>query len=563
MANLDSNRFEIDSTLDLAADGYRADLNSPDAFHDASSADTVKLTAGFKDADENSFRVGCLDGGIDEYVLTQTKDQVSVSIQGRDNLSKMLDRNYTRLFLRQEPIPPPAIPYEVGLFRASEIAARVAAEVGLSLAWLCRDYTMLEDFSATGRPVDILKKLVEPWSQVPALAVDIFNQGDAVIVRERQLVMAADPMATYTVKDARIKTLKYRKRRGPLFGTVTLLGKLESKQAISGIVPGQQPTDPPGPVRPWEVEDTRVHDTKDERGQVTASTQVTTVYRMPDKLVLSITERTFTRTSSGAMDKTAEKITANEWEASIYNETGPANRPRQLRETLNVRGIHQSDKSKTFRDLSQQITEFAYDGAGFQSMTFTRKWEINLKTKKLEESERLEKILSDTEDLKVRQATTIFKPTKLGKWYVKDVDTQTSAGYRPAGFRPPKPEKEGTGITSSADTAKEAIKLERTLSTDPLAQDVSYSNANLTAEDLACIMAKFEAVSGLWEHEITLEYLAMPWLRKGHVLSLTGLVDSAGRSVPLAPALVTDLSLTYDEAKSREMVSTLTARYWA
>jgi hypothetical protein len=95
------------------------------------------------------------------------------------------------------------------------------------------------------------------------------------------------------------------------------------------------------------------------------------------------------------------------------------------------------------------------------------------------------------------------------------------------------------------------------------AKDVTYHNPHLAQEDLDFIAGQFRSASGLWRYELSMQYVAMPWLRKGHVLEITGLKDAAGRAIPIGPALVTSQTLNYDEgSQSPQMVSSLQAVWW-
>jgi len=573
MATLATKAFELDSTMDLQADGYQAHLPDSAAFLAAVDTNAVKLSAGFTDpSTQISYTVGQLEGGIDEYILTVEGDRITASIKGRDHLSKMLDRRYKNLFLRNQPTTPPADPYEVGLFRASEIAKKVVEAVGLSLSWSCRDYTMLEDFDASGRPVDILLRLVEPWSQVEPFKVDLFIQGTTVFCRERTASFTAD--YTYNAKDARINKKTIRKitpwRAGTLFGKVTLYGRLVPKKG--GVVIGQQPQPPPPgtPIAPWESEESKLSETRDKSGLVLTQVSTVTTHRMPDKLILKVVEKTYNRQGKGAaslLKLISEKITENEYETSRYDDRGPINRPKQTLQYLRSKGIHKSDKTKTFQEIAKEETEFGYDTGGYQDLTYTRRWELNLKAKQLQEHERVVKSLRDVEYLKVEQATAVYKAKgNEGEFYLSQYDCQTSAGLRPAGPRGPNPSKGApTAGGGDDDVAKEAIILEQTISSDPRAVDIRYSNASMTEDDLDYIMSQFEAANGKWAYQLEIEYVAMPWLRKGNVLSISGLKAEDGTTdISLQPALVTDQRLQYvDQGESPMMVSYLTARYWA
>jgi len=573
MATLPTQSFEVDSTLDLTADGYQATLPDSDAFLAAADTDVVKLSAGFTDpSTEISYTVGHVEGGIDEYILTVEGDRITASVKGRDHLSKMLDRRIKILFLRNPPKTPPTDPYEVGLFRASEIARTVVEAVGLSLSWSCRDYTMLEDFDASGRPADILQKLLEPWSQVEAFKVDLFIQGSTVFCRERTASITPD--YTYSAKDARITRLTYRKiapwRAGTLFSKVTLYGRLIPKKG--GVVVGPQtpPPEPGTPIIPWESEESKLSETRDKSGLVLTQVSTLTTYRMPDKLILKVVEKTYNRQGKGSatvLKLISEKITENEYEPSRYDDRGPINRPKQLRQDVRSNGIHKSDKAKKFQVIAREETEFGYDTVGYQDLTYTRKWELNVKDKQLQERERVVKSLRDVEQLKVEQATAVYKAKgNEGEFYLSQYDVQTSAGLRPAGPRPPAATKGApTAGSGDDDVPKEAIILEQTISSDPRAVDVRYSNASLTEADLAYLMAKFSAANGKWAHELEIEYVSMPWLRKANALSITGLKAADGTTaIPLQSALITDQRLVYaDRGDSPVMLSYLTARYWA
>jgi hypothetical protein len=93
---------------------------------------------------------------------------------------------------------------------------------------------------------------------------------------------------------------------------------------------------------------------------------------------------------------------------------------------------------------------------------------------------------------------------------------------------------------------------------------VNYSNPNLTEDDLRHILAQYQWASGKWQYELSFEAVAMPWLRKGSVLQLTGLLDADGTAIPLGPAIVEELRGSYDESSATPSSTiSVTARWWA
>jgi len=592
MSDISAGQFTIDSSLDLAADSYTAQVAGSATYLAAADADTITLEAGLIDpATSVAYRVGHLVGGIDEYELSIEPSRITGRIQGRDRMAELIGRRYQKRYLRAQPTPneqdamedrlfdgaADPIVYVVGTFRASEIAKEVVESCGLTLSWECRDYTLLEGFDANGRPLDILRTLVEPWSQVEALKVDILVQGTTVICRPRALTLTPD--YTYSVTDARIKQKTLRKRRARRYGKVTLLGKLVPPG--TGVVTGSLYT-------ANEVDETKTSETTDEAGTVIQRVTRTTTYRMPEKVPIRVHEQTYDRQAGGLLVLVKDEQTENEWEDAVYDERGATTQPRQKSQLTNSRMDKLNGKSIPFQVVSRAEVSFGYDIEEYQDITTTRKWELkkipavtSVETipavppatedtyivrelvaarYKLEEKERVTRTLAEVSHLEVEEVTSVYKVGTAGNFYLSQRDAVKSAGVRPAGPRPGR-----TIVIGAGDTGPKApITVEHRVSSHVWAQDVQYSNPNLEDEDLDFILAQFQVASGLWAYELTMTYLAMPWIRKGNVLQLTGLLSETGAAIPLGPALVVNQELTYDESSaSPSMLSRLTARWWA
>lgn len=593
MTDLDARSFSIDASLALPTDGYEAQLASSALVRSSTLPETVTLRAGLQDrATGTVYSVGQLEGGIDKLVFRKDGRSLTASIRGTDRLALLLERRVRKLYLRQQPPTghTPTIPYAVGLFTAQEVARELVEAAGLSLSWECRDYRLLVDFEATGRAIDVLRTLVEPWSQVEALRVDIFAQGETVVCRPRALTLVPDH--TETITGARISDFTVEVSRGPVYGTVTLYGRQvprysygvqQSQEEEETPTPEAPPPEPGQPIEPWELTLTACPESRDEAGP-TSRVITETTYRMPDKLVTRIHEHTLQRDGDGAaspMVAVSEREIVNEWEESVYSDQGRTNTPRQLRQIINLYGVHKHDEEQTWRQLAQEVTTFGRDAEEYRELTTTVKWDLDLTLGYLVPAEKVVKTLRDVEHMKVEQLTTIYKPrasTMLTgyeqhtDWYVATTDRQEQMGLRPDGPPPPPPpvcvprreEDEEEGIEAGAQGVLEAIRVEDTLSEDPTAVDVSYSSPHLTEEDLRFILAQYQAISGLWRYTIRLTGVAMPWLRKGNVLHLTGLLAEDGvAEIPLQPALITEAQLSYSESGSPPaFLRTMTLEYW-
>jgi hypothetical protein len=582
-SDLDAKGFTVDQTMELAADAFNADLRSSNKYTHPVDGESVKLSTGLIHPQTGvEHKMGQLVGSIDTYTLRKNGNTISCSVAGRDNMWQTWDKKYNKLFLRTQPEPgkEPTTPYAVGTFMASEIARDVVTSLGLSLSWGCRDYAVLEDFDANGTPLSILQRLTEPWCQVEPLKVDIFCQGTTVFLRTRLLAMTPD--YTFTIRNARINDFSIAVSRGIIYGTVSLSGRLVPKTTW-GVDPNnpnpEEPSPPsPGePVRAWELETSKSSEAKDPTGKlVVARTLTTTTWRMPDKIELGVVETTFTAktgSAGGGLRLTGRKIIINDWEDSKYNDQGRTNNPRQTKQVIKVGGIHKDDKKKVFRDLTYEETLYGRDEEGYRDITNTTRKEVNLKTGKMQFKEQVVKTLRDKDRMKVEQITSVYKQVKRAgttvteelELYLANQDVQESPGFRPEGPpAPPAPTKVEKSVTAGGGGGPMvAIVLEQVISSDARAKDVSYSNPSLTEADLVFIMAQFVAASGLWRRAITLSGVAMPFIRKGSILSLTGLLDENDAVIPLSPALVTDVAVRYDEASQQSsMIASLTAQYW-
>ncbi len=580
MAELTGKSFTIDSSLDLPADGFSVEVPGVAPFLAASDDDTVALSAGLIDpATGIPYTVGQVSGPVDEYRLDVSPDRMVCSLRGRDSMAELIGRKFQKRYLRMQPTTAEAaamdgrlfagasdpILWTVGEFRASDIAREVVESCGLTLAWECRDYTLQEDFDASGRCIDILKQLVAPWCQAEPYRVDVFVQATTVFCRPRSSAPVAD--YTYTIADARIKSLTVSRRQLPTIGKLTLLGRIEGKglTLVNGI-----PT-------PSEVEETTTSETRDSGDRVISRVVRTTTYQMPEKVVLRSKEQLYAwqandqSTQGGSLDLRKEESRWNEWEEIKYDQTGPRSHPRQLGSFTTTKSNRLNGAVIPSQVVAEETIRHSYDDEDYLDMTTTTKRELRKRptqylpngtiipeSYELVPSERITRVLKEVENLATEETTTVEKWSNA--WFVSKIDTVKSAGLRPGGPRPGRSIVIGGGPTGPA----EPIRLEEIISADADAQDLTFSCPHLEQADLDYIWAAIAAASGAWQYELQMEYLAMPWIRKGNVILLTSLVDHTGAPVPLQPALITAQTLRYDEGGNNpEMVSRLTATYWS
>jgi hypothetical protein len=590
MPDIAAQSFSIKSLLSRPAADFDADVPGSAEFIAASEADRVTLEAGYQDlAGTPTFISQVTKGIVDEWELTLSPAVVASRVRGRDPLTLLLERPVMMVFPRspeRQQVETVATQAEgggnyrivnpeqspLGRWTARTIAGAVIARLNedlpvgeqLSLSWQVRDYEIRTDYSASGRPVDILGELAEPWNQAAPTAVDVLIEGLVVIIRNRQPIPPAE--YTFALADARIKRLTITKRRPRRTGQVTLSGM--SVQIEGNGLVGVQLPDPT-----VDVEETP------NRTSITVTTPTGTfTYRMPDGVLIRSEKVVFGEMGNG-LEMISRETTENDWTVVQYDNMRPLNAPNQLRQRVVVEGIHPSDTTaRTFQVLRTEDVTFEYDTQEFLYRTTSTKRELNLRGGDMRLTERVVKDYDETGPLRYEIVTTTARwNDRIGYWTLVNRDGAPASGYRPGGPGRSKvtwiPGGMRPGLNNSGTLIP--VMIQETISTAPDAEPLIYSNDNLTLEELRVIFNQIAQASGLWEYELAIECITMPWLKKHVGIQFTGARDADGTLIPfhpdlpagyLRPALIVEHQLRYVEGEGPDassLTSMVRAVYWS
>lgn len=559
MALTDVMAFRVSSNLDMPADSFNAELSSSDTFETAVAKEAASLKAGF-----DGVNYPQLDGFIDSYSLKITPRGFTANASGRDKISRLLDRRVRYLYAKITPSPTPTEVdvVRVGTFYASEIARELVAAVGLTLSWECRDYTLKTDYSAVGRVIDILQDLVSPWSQVEMLKVDIWSRGGTVFARSRPSSFSADNIWDFSVNptDARIGEISVGKKKLPFIGRVVLHG-MDTGAGSNGVAV----------IQPYEVEVVRATEVKDALGKVTSRTITTERFRYPDEITLS--RHSITWVSNGSvLDKDKEEYTDLDYkQPPLYDADGRRlNPPLLLNETTRIWGNVASRKGPyRWEQISSHKKHLGYDSTERLRQSDEEIHEWNESKKVLEPKSKVIKEYSEAAFGMVEEVTSTYGyDSKKGDWTIESTVTQMNSGHLPQ-----------FGLSSSIGSAgstdsKGVTELKFTISTDPYAEDISYSNPHLDLGDLHYILEQFKQVSGKWEYAISFTGVAMPWLLKGSTFQLvniplgrllkTGTVFASEKFLSLPVCMITGREFQYSEgSENPEMTHNIAAVAWS
>lgn len=568
MTDFDAKSFSIDSTLEFVSDHWSADVPDSELYRAAASHDRITLKGGLLDfANVPQIITAIQDAVVDEYELQITPTNIQGTIRGRDPSAFILDSKFSRIYARtssqqtgvmaevlpgSEAVVTPT-PTSIGIFTAKQIATdAVAAAIDpntgqpLTLSWEVRDYTILQPtYQASGRVIDILRRLTAPWNLVTPYRVDILIQGKTVVVKHRATpAQPIVPQYTFNINALRRSSLTVRKRRLRKLGVVTLRGQrvppplstAAQLAAGAGVYSSGEET--------VTVESTAF----DEAGTIMSKTVLAETYRTPDRILIKSVKETYTGGNGANLALTNRETVTKEWEASIYDGTGVVNSPKQLSDLIVREGIDfDNDDSQSFRVLAEEQTVNDYDEIGFlkTSTNITRAW--NFDTSTLDNEKMRVKTYRDVGPLFTEQIGELYDwNSDRSAWDIRLREASIGAGHRPGG------PGRGGSTAGTNDTAGGAALVQitniKTFSTDADAEDIEFSDENMTADDLVFIMAMFTASQNLYEHEIMFGGVAMPWLVRGQTILITDIAsEDVGVQITLPPATITEVRSEYVE----------------
>lgn len=593
MPDLEAQSFTIKTPLDRPAKDFTAEVPGTEAFVEASEDDRITLEAGYRDLAGNETLVGQIRKGVvDEWEITLSPDAATTTVRGRDLMDRLLQRPIAKIYPRlpvREVLDTIAGPgggggnirtltvaqAAPGRYMAQQIAADVLALVNASLpedqqlilSWETRDYEIRSDYSATGRPLDVLRDLAEPWNQVPAFAIDVMLVGLTVVVRNRQPVPPADHVIA--LPDARITSVTITKRRPLRYGQVILSGMSTQIEGVEGE--GIIGEDLPDPT--LEIEETP------NRTEVTVKTPTGIfTYRAPDGVLLHAEKPVFSGGTGGIQEMIKRETIDNEWTETAYDNGRPISSARQTKQRTLIEGVHPKDKKvRTFRTLGDEAVVYEYDTQNYLVRVTATKREVPHKAP--DTFELKEKITKDYTDIASSPpqheiVTTSWRwENKAGIWLIKNRDAVPVSGYRPGGpggfkgtFIPAGQDEDGREMKPGENSSGQLlpVMLEEVISDHPDAEPFSYANDNLTYADLVFIRDQLRAASGLWEWELAFPGVTMPWIAKHVGVQFTQCRDVAGALIPfhadlpaghLRPALVLDDVLRYVEGEGLDASS--------
>lgn len=623
------HRFTVTSSLQEAVETWEAETTGPADFLSAPTDPhrVVDLDVGLLDPDSNTVESIAVmrQGVIDEWRLSLGKAEAVSGLKGRDAIANLLDKEFpakrfARYPLKEDVSGATDMPTVVGTFTARQVAQEVALWAGLELRWECPDYTLWEDFEATGRPFDILGRLVQPWQVVEPFHVDLWCEGTVAYLRQRTMV---PPVADYVLEvrakepgaHVRIQGLTIRRRRLPKWSGVQLTGRVEPGagthsydpgDGIDGVpsntisvIPFEREVDPSTGAqsfKPGQQEQTTGSRSYNEKGELLTRVVETTTYQMPDQVVLRVSRDTYSLVKK-AMAHIKKEVKTIDYGAGAfkYDEKGPTGTPVPIAEYARVSQLVKNKQTKEYemREVKALTTRHVYDQDRYLRTT-----------SELTEMDRDGQMVPTTLILKhyvdavplmhhMQVDRYRFEKAKGGEgagaaatgpvsgtFILIQSDISLVAGHRPGGHG--RGSNKPLGSDTEPNTAQPLFYPAHAfvLSPDEDAKPAEAGSEHMSDADLSLIRGWYAQASGAWEVELEFTALTMPWLRRGKVVQLVGVevpdVDADGElvhdvagnvvmvPVSLPPALVYHVRTDYDQGRAaqKRSISSVRCVFW-
>jgi len=578
--------FNVDQTVQLAADQFEASFNGSDVWAARGSLTTASIASGLLDAGLNPVLATSIAGGvIDEVELHVAMDgetqRMTSIVRGRDAAALAADSVILVTYsVRTIPLPPPRQPFAPGFpqlprqsgvtepevvyvgpaLSARYICENLALRAGLSCLYQAPDYKFLEDFHATGSVMDSMLAVVEPFSHFEPSKVDVWVEGTQLILRSRSVASGSTSLSVF---DARLTDLMGRSRRLARIRVLRLTGGVAINPKFLDVLPGEPVDESPFAVGISEQEIVENTDETLKDGRVVARVVTRETRRVRDRAVLASHEDTYLETVDDGV-RYLRHVTsvdvASDWDSlQLGYPNHIVNSPKEHRRTSITEGRTEitdpitGESTWVWRPQLRVIVSPAHDPeSGFlrSQLTSTESWNV------------------ETRDWgPATFETKSYRKNGAGSYQVTTTphaEDGTPEGHKrtTAGGPPP------GGPGRRADGRSTAIPIVQPGDQTPIpgipvtyavvidgapgrgSRDFSLTNGNLLENDLRIIAGQAVAATGKTEVELSFTAHGISWLRRGQRLALTGLEDESGGSIPLQLALVTECKIEYREGQS-------------
>jgi len=546
-----ASAFTIDQSVQMASDQWELALTSSEQWRARSRTNSVDLSTGLINALGDPDLVKHVkEGKTDEWELEFLPDKLIGRMRGRDAMAFALD---TALFISYVSggVAPPAIDpallppglqpilgvterlYLPGHWLASTICRDLATRVGLDISYQAPEYVLREDVEVNGPALGAIQQIIEPFTHFEPFKVDVWVEGKTLMIRQRQgLVESPGPLGplpgtlnTVSIGDLRANSLTIRAHFLDYIRIFRALGAvLDCSASSANRTIGIRDQFTAGDFRTTIAKEVRVLDKADMGSQTDVvdlrnahMVSRETVVHLQDPLILDANCRII----NSPLDRGSQTLLEEEIQETFEGLTTTAFRQTKR---ITVTNVYDNNNFMTGQD------------------TVTEERDATDPASQLQVTKRESQVFSDNGPKMWGARATKWSIDSDGTSSVDSVQSAPGSGVRPGG--------PGRAPVETATDSQRAFKA-AIIDNLPGAKDFSLKNDNLKQDQIDMIYNQAVASSGAQEYEVQFVAAQIPWIKKGQMLKITGLVYEDGVTpVDLPNMLVLDTRIVHTEESS-------------
>lgn len=538
----------VDQTVQMTADQWELVLNSSDPWRARSRAGGVDLSTGLINALGDEDLVKHIEAGkVDEWELTFTADQLLGGMRGRDSMAYALDTAQMITYVSGGVVPPTTPSEELpaglqpipgvttrlflpGAWRASTVCRDLANRVGLTGSYQAPDYALRKDVEVNGPANAAIQQIIAPFCHFEPFKTDVWVEGKTLMVRQRQGLVESPGLLgptpgmlnTVSVGELRTTQLKIRAHYLDFIRVLRVIGQQKDSRCLA-------------------IDSTadETHEAEFVQAGVRFNTVVKRHFRITDDATFKKITETYNLTTLGL--ETRETV-EGDWEPLVFNSNCElTTSPKHLGDVTTweerstddniMRVVKKSDMKKNYDAngfiISQEtVTYFAENTAGAHLEPATREFQTFLEN-----------------GIKMwTHGVAKYSIDRDGKETLDDFSSSPGAGLRPGG--------PGRAPASTYKPGESGARWQRGEIVDnvPGAKDITITDDNLDQQGVNAVFEQGKASSGAMEYEVQFTAAQIPWVKKGMMLKITGLMYEDGvTAVDLPEFLVLDARIIHTE----------------
>jgi hypothetical protein len=549
-----ASALTIDQTIQMGADQWEIAFDTSEAWRNRNTIDSADLSIGLINAlGGRDVIKQVTEGFISEHEIQIEPNKLIARMRGLDAMAFAAQTTLFITYVTGGVLPPipslirpellnPNTPGQIppglrpipgvtthlflpGLWRASTVCADLAARVGLVCSYQAPDYILREDLNVSGSVFSAIQQLIAPLCNFEPFKVDVWTEGKTLMIRQRQgLVEEPGPLGpvpsilnTISVAEARITTFLIRSH---------FLGQIRLFRAIGAFIICPDPN----AAEPFAETIEQTAAATDGLRSINLRINTNGLRRLADGAEMIVQKETWDLDESTLVSR---EVTTHFWDGALTDTNCKIiNSPLERGSQTRIENIDPTDA--VFRHTSTVTVNMTYDHEDFLVLQ-TTETESLVDNKFVTTKKEVLRYFDNGAKLHKVETTTFTGGTE-------GLTLESSSNVPGSGPRPGGPGRAMRETAGGVRAFAESI-----IDNNPGAKDFTLQNVSMTQTLINTIQTQAKASSGAFEYEVQFTAANIPWLKKGMMLSLTGMTFEDGSPFVLPNMFVMDTRIIHTE----------------